>query len=463
MGKKRKTIPCRLKFVFLIVFIEIVLRVNDMDYDSGKYQQVKDVLEKKKGKFLLRGWIKRKRDLKGNIFLVLRDGSGEVQCILEKDKTKGIDDAVKALVESTVIVSGEAKKDERAPEGVELIVSNFEVIAFSEEFPIGRDLSESFLMDVRHLWLRSKKLSTALKVNASLFKSFREFMELKGYTEVQGPEFVSGAVEGGSTLFEVPYFGKKVYLSQSNQFYLETFLTGFERVYSIMPSFRAEKSRTRRHLTEFWHAEAEASWMQLPELMKFEQDMIQFFAKSIAEQHPKELKYFGRDPKELMHVAETKFERYSYDEVLQMAQKKFKNLEWGNDLGEKEEREITKDFKVPIIVHHYPGKLKPFYHRPNPEDEGKTVLCTDVLAPEGYGEIIGGGERCWELKEILERMKAEKIDPKPYQWYVDLRKYSAHPHSGFGLGLSRTLTWLCNLEHIRDVIPYPRTMNRYYP
>ncbi|MBN2127335.1 MAG: asparagine--tRNA ligase [Candidatus Diapherotrites archaeon] len=437
-----------------------------MDYDSDKFSSTEKVLDKKKGVFSVRGWIKRKRDLKEQIFILLRDGFGEIQCIIEEKKLKNkkqFIDIQKALVESTVIISGTVEADSRAPGGAELKADSVEVISFSEEFPIQRDLSEEFLLEVRHLWLRSKKLSTALKVNATLFKSFRDFMDKSKYVEVQGPEFVSGAVEGGATLFEVPYFGKKVFLSQSNQFYLETFLTGFERVYSIQPSFRAEKSRTRRHLTEFWHAEAEASWMQLNELMKFEEDMIKHMAEFVLEKHPEELKFLGRNPKDLETVVESKFERFSYDEVFNIAQKKFKHLKWGDDLGEKEEREITKDFKVPIIVHHYPGKLKPFYHRPNPEDNGKTVLCTDVLAPEGYGEIIGGGERCWELKEILSRMEAEKINPEPYKWYVDLRRYSAHPHSGFGLGLSRTLTWLCKLEHIRDVIPYPRTMNRYYP
>ncbi len=436
-----------------------------MDYDSNKFSSTSEVLDKKSGIFSLRGWIKRKRDLKDKIFLLLRDGFGEIQCFLDEKEidSKEFEDIRKALVESTVSVTGSVVEDSRAPGGAELKVSSVKVISFSQEFPIQRDLSESFLLDVRHLWLRSKKLSTALKVNASLFKAFREFMEANKYVEVQGPEFVSGAVEGGSTLFEVPYFGKKVFLSQSNQFYLETFLPGFERVYSIQPSFRAEKSRTRRHLTEFWHAEAEASWMQLPELMKFEESMIKFMTKYLMDKHEKEMKYLGRDVKELEPVLNEKFEKFSYDEVFEIAQKKFSYLNWGDDLGEKEEREITKDFSVPIIVYNYPAKIKPFYHRPNPDDEGRTVLCTDVLAPEGYGEIIGGGERTWQLNELLERMKAEKLDPKPYQWYIDLRKYSAHPHSGFGLGLSRILTWLCKLEHIREVIPYPRTMNRYYP
>ncbi|MBI5553364.1 MAG: asparagine--tRNA ligase [Candidatus Diapherotrites archaeon] len=436
-----------------------------MDYDSGKYKPVGEVLHKKVGRFLLRGWIKRKRDMKEKVFVLLRDGSGSIQCVIEDGKVPEgqMSAARKALVESTVIVGGEAHEDARAPEGVELKVDYVEVVSFSEEFPIQRDLSEAFLLDVRHLWLRSSQMTNALRLNATLFSAFRDFMANNKYLEVQGPEFVSGAVEGGSTLFQIPYFGKKVFLSQSNQFYLETFLPGVERVYSVMPSFRAEKSRTRRHLTEFWHAEAEASWMQLPELMDFEEKMIKALAQGLLDKHEKELKAFGRDPKVLEKVVETRFERIPYEEVLGIAQKKFKYLKWGSDLGEKEEREITKDYEVPIIVYHYPSKLKPFYHRPNPKDKGETVLCTDVLAPEGYGEIIGGGERCWRLDEILTRMAEEKIDPKPYQWYLDVRRYSAHPHSGFGMGLSRVLTWMCKLPHIRDAIAYPRTMNRYYP
>jgi len=430
-----------------------------MDFKTIDYS-----LKQEKGKFKFRGWIKRKRVFGEKIFILLRDTTNEMQCVFAKADLKNeiwakVD---QATIESSVSISGSLKEDKRAPNGFELVASEIEVISLSAEFPIQRDLSESFILDVRHLWMRSSKMTDALKVKATVLEAFRDFMKEKNVTEVQGPMFVTGAVEGGSTLFEVPYFGKKAFLTQSSQFYLETFIFSHGDVYTIAPSFRAEKSRTRRHVTEFWHAEGEFAWMGLPELLDFEEGMVKFIAKKVIENNEQELKSLGRDPKELEPTIKKKWPRFTYNEILKDAQKKFPKLKHGSDFGEKEEREITKDFKTPIIVTHYPAKLKPFYHRPDPENP-EYLLCNDVLAPEGYGEIIGSGERCWNMDEILSRMKAQHIDPKPYQWYIDLRKYGGVQHSGFGLGIERLTTWLCKLDHIKDVIAYPRTMNRLYP
>src|SRR3989344_1166297 len=430
-----------------------------------EFASIQEVLSKGQGAFNIRGWIKRKREQKNNIFLIVRDGTNFIQCVLEKEKVseKEFSDAQKANIESSIELQGIASKDERAPNGVEIKAGKFNVVSFGEEFPIQKDFSETFLLDVRHLWLRSEKMTRSMKVKSSLFKAYHDFFRGEGYIETQGPSFVSGAVEGGSTLFEVPYFGNKVYLSQSAQFYNEVYIFALEKIYTLAPSFRAEKSRTRRHVTEFWHAEWETAWQDLHGLMEQEERMIKSICSDLLEKHIDDMKYFNRDPKKIEAVIDTKFEKFTYDQVFEVAQKKFPELKWGDDLEEHHEREITKDLEVPIFVHNYPAKLKPFYHRPDPKDKGRTVLCVDMLAPEGYGEIIGSGERCFELNELIQRMKAEKLDTAAYQWYIDLRKYGSVPHAGGGLGLERLMTWIFNLEHIRDAIGFPRTINRYYP
>lgn len=419
---------------------------------------------KAKGLVGVRGWVKRKRDLGDTIFWLLRDASGEMQVVVEKGAVSAEEwnASKKVLMESSLAVVGTIKPDARAPSGRELRVQKVHVIHSGEEFPIQRDLSEEFLLDVRHLWVRSGKLQAGLRASAVVFEGFRSFCENEGYLEVQCPSFVSGAVEGGNTLFEVPYFGKKVFLTQSAQFYLEVYTTAFEKVYTIAPSFRAEPSRTRRHLTEFWHAEWETAFTGLKELLDFNERMVKYITQHVLTHASKELAYFKRDPKTLQKVADQKFERFTYDEVFAVAQKKFPSLKWGDDLEEHHEREITKAFDVPILVHHYPASLKPFYHRPDPE-RPETVLCCDMLAPEGYGEIIGSGERCWHYEELVGRMKAEHLNPENYQWYVDLRRFGSVPHTGGGLGLSRLTTWLFKLPHIRDCVGFPRTMNRITP
>jgi len=427
-------------------------------------EKIEKAFAQKKGSFYTRGWIKRKRDLKGKAFMLLRDETGELQCIadLEKLDKKTAAAADSSTVESSVYLKGELVPDQRAPGGVELKVKSMEVIGLAEDFPIRKDFSTEFLNDVRHLWVRSAKMRDAFKVRETVFESFREFMRKKDCTEVQAPMFVGGMVEGAMTLFKVPYFGKTVYLTQSSQFYLEVLMYSLGNVYTIAPSFRAEKSKTTRHLTEFWHAEVELPWVGLKDIMDFEEEMIKFIVKETVKKREKELLALGRNPKELKPTIQKKFKRIRYDDVLEMARGKFPHIKHGADLGEKEEREITKDMKVPMIMTHFPESIKPFYHRTDP-DNPEYVLCNDVLAPEGYGEIIGSGERTWKEEVLVRRMKAQGLDLKPYQWYIDLRKYGSVPHAGFGLGLGRLTSWIIKAEHIRDVIPFPRTMNRYYP
>ncbi len=426
---------------------------------------IHEVLHTKGEKAHIKGWIKRKRDFKGTLIWLVRDGSGEMQAVLSSESItdkKSYEHARKALMESSIEIEGTIKEDPRAPGGKEIQVSKVDIIHAGDEFPIGKDLSEEFLLDVRHLWLRSTKMQQGLRASAVVFEAFHDFCKKDGYLEVQCPMFVSGAVEGGSELFEVDYFGKKAFLTQSSQFYLEVYAHALEKVYTVAPSFRAEPSRTRRHLTEFWHAEWETAFSSLDELMDWEERMIKHVAKYVLEHAPAQLEYFGRKKEDLEKVIKSKFKRVTYDEAFAIAQKKFPELKWGDDLGEAQEREITKDFDVPIMVHHYPTVLKPFYHRPDPK-KPETVMCVDMLAPEGYGEIIGSGERCWKYEELITRMKAAKLKEKDYQWYVDLRKYGSVPHTGGGLGLSRLTMWLFKMEHIRDTVGFPRTMNRIVP
>lgn len=437
----------------------------DMTEKTPKRTLISELLTGKHTKAHVKGWIKRKRDFKGTLIWLLRDGSGEMQAVLSSDAIadkKSYEAARKALTESSVELEGEVKDEPRAPGRKELHVTKVSLIHAGDEFPIGKDLSEEFLLDVRHLWLRSTKMQHGLKASAVVFEAFHDFCKRTGYLEVQCPMFVSGAVEGGSELFEVDYFGKKAFLTQSSQFYLEVYAHSLEKVYTVAPSFRAEPSRTRRHLTEFWHAEWETAFSGLDDLLDWEERMIKHIAQYVLDHAPAQLEYFGRKREELEKVVKTKFKRFTYDEVFAIAQKKFPELKWGDDLQEVHEREITQDFDVPILVHHYPTVLKPFYHRPDPQ-RPETVLCCDMLAPEGYGEIIGSGERCWKYDELSSRMKEAKLKEKDYQWYVDLRKYGSVPHTGGGLGLSRLTMWLFKMEHIRDTVGFPRTMNRITP
>ncbi len=411
----------------------------------------------------LRGWIYRKRRMGKLIFLVLRDSTDIIQCVVEKKKVgseifKLLD---KVGVESSIIIKGSVRKEERAPTGYEVDVSYVEIVGPSYNFPINKDKSDEFLLDNRHLWLRSREMNAILKIRHTVFGAIHEFFRENGYYEVQGPIFVTGAVEGGSTLFEVPYFGRKAYLTQSAQFYLETFIFSLERVYTMAPSFRAEKSRTRRHLTEYWHAEAEVAWYHNDDMIADEEEMIAHIVARVLEERTKELRLIGRDIDALKNV-EKPFYRMKYAELISFAQDRGIEIEYGDDLGADEETAITRELDKPVFVTNYPKSIKPFYHRPDP-NEPDTVLCHDMLAPEGYGEVIGGGERIYKLEVLLQRMEEEGLNPEDYYWYVDLRKYGSVPHAGFGLGVDRLVWWLAGLDHIKYAIPYPRTIRRTRP
>jgi asparaginyl-tRNA synthetase len=325
-----------------------------------------------------------------------------------------------------------------------------------------------FLLDNRHLYLRTSRMTTMLKIRSSVFGAIHSYFRDQDFIEYQAPNFVAGAVEGGSTLFEVPYFPteknpeRKAYLTQSWQLYAEAAMPALERLYTIAPSFRAEKSRTRRHLTEFWHAEMEVAWANNHEIMSYGEGVVRKIANTLLEERSAELESLDRDLETIARYADSKFPRIRYDEAVETLQGMGVEIEWGQDLDYSKEKVLTQDFDVPHFLTHYPKIAKPFYHRVDPDD-GNYVLCHDLLAPEGYGEIIGGGERTWSEEEILARIDEEGTPREPYQFYIDTRTYGGVPHGGFGLGVDRVCSWLTGADHIREVIPFPRDSRRITP
>jgi asparaginyl-tRNA synthetase len=446
-----------------------------MDYpefpNSNEYTPIRDILKgQSKKPVKIRGWIYRTRSSGKLAFVVVRDSTGVVQCTVSRDKVEesDFDEASKALIESSVILEGEPVKDDRAPGGWEIRASKFKVFHFAEIFPITKDQSDEHLLNNRHLWLRSRNMVAALKIRSTVFKAFRDYWGGLEFTEIQSPSFTTSACEGGSTLFNVSYdddnekSGQKFYahLSQSWQLYAEATMFGLENIFTIAPSFRAEKSRTRRHLTEFWHAEVESAWLHNHQMMNLEERMIMHILKSVLSSNRAELEFLGRDISVLENI-KVPFDRMKYEEVLDKLNSMGFDLSWGDDFGYKEEKALTQELKSPLYITNFP-KEKGFYHRPDPNDP-KSLVCHDLLAPEGYGEIIGGGERVWSPDELIKRIREEGLEPESYGWYLDIRKFGSVPHSGFGLGIDRIVSWICGSDHIKHVIPFPRTMRRTTP
>ncbi len=418
---------------------------------------VKDL---KPGKAILRGWVRNIRSSGGIVFILLRDGTGEVQVVGKRDRLTNFEEVEKLGLESSIIVEGEVVEDSRAPGGFEVRAERIEIAGKSEDYPISKkEHGVEFLLDVRHLSIRSPRYSAIWRVKDTILRATREFFHSRGFIEVTPPIIVSSACEGGSTLFEMKYFDRKAYLSQSAQLYLEALIFSYPRVFSITPSFRAEKSRTSRHLAEYWHIEPEMAWFSHEDNMKLQEDLIRHILQRVADEREKELRMFGRNPDDL-RIGE--FRRMTYTEAVEWLQGKGFDIEWGEDLGTEAEKKLTENLKVPMIVEKYPKQVKAFYMKVDDSDP-RTVLNNDMLAPEGYGEIIGGSEREDRHDVLLRRMKEEGLDPDDYGWYLDLRKYGSVPHSGFGLGLERLVRWVLRLDHIRDAIPFPRTMTRSYP
>jgi asparaginyl-tRNA synthetase len=415
--------------------------------------QVRDALSKKYVgmEVLLRGWVYRKRDQKDIVFILLRDSTGVIQLAC-----KGIPEAREATIESSIKIRGIVKEDQRAPGGFEIKVEEFEIVGLAETFPIAKDLSEEFTRDIRHLWIRSQRLTKIFKIRSEVFKAIDDFCRSKGCIEIQSPIFTKSDCEGGAGLFEVKYFDEKLYLSCSWQLYAEAMIQSLEKIYTITPAFRAEKSRTTRHLAEYWTAEVEAAWTGFEEIMEFEEDLILYVVDHVLKHCEKELTELGRDVSKLKELQKP-FLRITYKDAI----KKLK-MKWGEEITDKDEKKLIEDLGgKPVFLTSFPRELKAFYMRPDPEDP-KVVLAADLLVP-GVGEIIGGSERIYDMKELLKSIEIFKLDKKCYEWYIDLRRYGTVPHSGFGLGIERLVMWITGAEHIMDTIPFPRTMNRFYP
>ena len=423
--------------------------INDIKKDNFEGKEVD-----------LNGFINSIRKGKNNTFFMLRDPSGIIQCV-SHSSDKNFNEVNEITRESSVNVKGIIKKDERAEGGYEISVKEIKVYSIAEPFPLKKGHKKVFLFDERHLWLRSPKMTAIMKVRSTVFSSIHEFFSENGFYEIQSPSFVGGSVEGGATLFETNYFNKKAYLTQSWQLYAEAMVNSLWKIYTVAPSFRAEKSRTWRHLTEFWHAEAEIAFKTNEDVMDLEEKLIKYIVKNVLIKNADELKLLKRDTIMLENVVNKPFLRMKYEEVIDLANKNGLKLEYGADLGADEERVITSKLDVPLFSIDYPIELKPFYHKP--AADSKHVLCNDLLAPEGYGEVIGGGQRVDDKETLLKRLKEEGLNEKDYEWYIDLRRYGAIPHSGFGMGVDRLVMWICKLPHIMYAVPFPRTPRRLNP
>ncbi len=409
---------------------------------------------------ILNGFVNSIRTGKDNTFLILRDPSGLIQCV-SHSSDKDFETVSSITRESAIQIKGIVKKDDRAEEGYEIHINELKIYSIAEPYPLKKGHKKVFLFDNRHLWIRSPKTTAIMKIRSTVFSSIHEFFSSNGFYEIQSPSFVGGSVEGGATLFETQYFNRKAYLTQSWQLYAEAMVDSLWKIYTVAPSFRAEKSRTWRHLTEFWHAESEIAFATNDDAMDIEEKLIKFIVKNVLSRNGDELKLLKRDTTILENVVSKPFLRMKYEEIIELANKNGLKLEYGADLGADEERVITSKLDVPVFSMNYPIELKPFYHKP--AEDSKHVLCNDLLAPEGYGEIIGGGQRVDDKETLIKRLKDDGLNEKDYEWYIDLRRYGAIPHSGFGLGVDRLVMWICKLPHIMYAVPFPRTPRRLSP
>jgi asparaginyl-tRNA synthetase len=413
----------------------------------------------------IRGWLYNRRSSGSIHFLLIRDGSGLIQGVMAKHDVGAsvFSTAADLTQESSIIVRGTVRADQRAPGGYELTVQDLTVVQVADAYPITpKDHGVEFLMDHRHLWLRSRRQTAVMRIRAEVIRAATDFLDRHGYLKVDAPILTPAAVEGTTTLFETPYFDLgKAYLTQSGQLYNEAAAMAFGRVYCFGPTFRAEKSKTRRHLTEFWMLEPEAAFMELNDYMEFAESLVCAMVAQVLQHRRDDLQVLQRDLTRLEAVRPP-FPRLTYDEALARLASAGKSLPWGEDFGGDEETVISSAFDRPVFVHHYPARCKAFYMQPDPA-RSDVVLSADLLAPEGYGEIIGGGERIYDLQLLERRLQEHHLPPNVYQWYLDLRRYGSVPHCGFGLGIERTVAWLGGIEHVRETIPFPRLLNRLYP
>jgi len=421
----------------------------------------------------IRGWLYNLRESGKLLFPIFRDGTGQIQGVVPKSAVPpDVFDAIKNLTqESSVIVEGKVRADKRAPGGYELDVSHVQVlqrVAENDPYPITpKEHGVDFLMEHRHLWMRSPRQAAILRLRAEIIKAIRDFFDDNGFVLTDPPILTPAACEGTSTLFPVDYFDEQAYLTQSGQLYVEATAMALGNVYSFGPTFRAEKSKTRRHLTEFWMVEPEVAYATLDDLMDLAEALISFVVKRCLEKRRADLQTIGRDVSKLEKI-EAPFPRITYDDAVQMLldahakgalETKF---EWGGDFGSPDETYLSAQFEKPVMVHRYPAKVKAFYMEPDPQ-RPELALCVDVLAPEGYGEIVGGSQRMSSYELLVQRIHEHGLPEEAFKWYLDLRKYGSVPHGGFGMGVERAVAWICGLEHVRETIPFPRMLHRLYP
>jgi len=418
--------------------------------------------EYKREPVIIRGWIYRKRESKKTVFLIVRDASGIVQCTVKRGNPSWTQ-AKKVTKESSVMVKGTVKRDERATGGYEIAVEELSILGLAETFPITKgkgEETEKFLRDNRHLWLRSRRMNLIMKVRSEVLRFIHEFFRKEDFIEVSPPMFISSACEGGATLFGLKYFDEQLYLTQSAQLYLEALIYSSEKVYCVAPSFRAEKSRTIRHLTEYWHVEPEWAFADMDDLMRVEEDLVSYVCQKTVRNCKTEIKSLGADISKLK-VVTTPFPKITYAEAIEKLNEKGFKIKRGEALGFDEEKGLAEEFGRPFFIYAYPRQIQAFYcktYRDNPD----LVMSTDMLVPR-IGEITTGGSREDDKEELLKKIKEFGLREEDYDWYIDLRRYGTVPHVGFGLGVERLLTWMLDLENIVDAIPFPRTIRRFYP
>ena len=410
-------------------------------------------------------WLTDKRSSGKIIFLQLRDGTAFFQGVIRKnDVSEEVFEAAKSLrQEASFYITGTVHEDKRSHFGYEIQISDLEIVSNNEGYPIGnKEHGVDFLLDNRHLWLRSKRPFAIMQIRNTMFKATIDFFEKEGFIKFDAPIFMHSAPEGTTQLFHVEYFNNDAYLSQSGQLYGEAGAMAYGKIFTFGPTFRAEESKGRRHMTEFWMMEPEMAWMHQDESLDIQERYLAYMVKQVLENNEYELKILGRDPEKLRPTTEGNFTRLSYDDAIKLLQEAGRDIKWGDDFGAPDEGYISEQFDRPVFIVNYPTTIKPFYMKKNP-DNPKEYLCADVIAPEGYGEIFGGSEREGSYEILKQQIEEAGLNLEDYQWYLDLRKFGGVPHSGFGMGFERTIAWICKLDHIREAIPFPRLINRMQP
>ncbi|MBD0889139.1 asparagine--tRNA ligase [Lactobacillus gasseri] len=410
-------------------------------------------------------WLTDKRSSGKIIFLQLRDGTAFFQGVVRKnDVSEEVFEAAKSLrQEASFYITGTVHEDKRSHFGYEIQISDLEIVSNNEGYPIGnKEHGVDFLLDNRHLWLRSKRPFAIMQIRNTMFKATVDFFEKEGFIKFDAPIFMHSAPEGTTQLFHVEYFNNDAYLSQSGQLYGEAGAMAYGKIFTFGPTFRAEESKGRRHMTEFWMMEPEMAWMHQDESLDIQERYLAYMVKQVLENNEYELRILGRDPEKLRPTTEGNFTRLPYDDAIKMLQEAGRDIKWGDDFGAPDEGYISEQFDRPVFIVNYPTTIKPFYMKKNP-DNPKEYLCADVIAPEGYGEIFGGSEREGNYEILKKQIEEAGLNLEDYQWYLDLRKFGGVPHSGFGMGFERTITWICKLDHIREAIPFPRLINRMQP